>query len=201
MPAFTQYLVIANVGIFLLQLAGGSDLVQWFALWPGDGSGLASLPLLAPWQLVTYSFLHGSLMHLAFNMFALWMFGTELERVWGARRVATAYFLSVVTGALMHLLVAGAFGGGGAPVVGASAGVFGLLLAYALVFPNRKIMLLFPPIPMPARLFVLLYVLLELYLGVTGTQSGVAHFAHLGGLLGGWWIYRFGRSGPRYRRG
>jgi membrane associated rhomboid family serine protease len=201
MPAFTQYLVIANVGIFLLQLAGGSDLVQWFALWPGDGSGLASLPLLAPWQLVTYSFLHGSLMHLAFNMFALWMFGTELERVWGARRVATAYFLSVVTGALMHLLVAGAFGGGGAPVVGASAGVFGLLLVYALVFPNRKIMLLFPPIPMPARLFVLLYVLLELYLGVTGTQSGVAHFAHLGGLLGGWWIYRFGRSGPRYRRG
>jgi membrane associated rhomboid family serine protease len=201
MPAFTQFLIVANVAVFLLQLAGLVDLVHWFALCPGDGSGLASLPLLAPWQLVTYSFLHGSLMHLAFNMFALWMFGTELERVWGARRVATAYFLSVVTGAVTHLLVAGALGGGGAPVVGASAGVFGLLLVYALVFPNRKIMLLFPPIPMPARLFVLLYVLLELYLGVTGTQSGVAHFAHLGGLLGGWWVYRFGRSGPRYRRG
>jgi membrane associated rhomboid family serine protease len=150
---------------------------------------------------VTYSFLHGNLMHLAFNMFALWMFGGELERVWGARRLATAYFASVVTGAVTHLLVAGAFGGGGAPVVGASAGIFGLLLAYALLFPNRRIMLLFPPIPMPARVFVLLYVLLELYLGVTGTQSGVAHFAHLGGLLGGWWVYRFGRSGPRYRRG
>lgn len=201
MPAFTQFLIVANVAVFLLQLAGGGGLVQWFALWPGDGSGLASLPLLAPWQLVTYSFLHGSLMHLAFNMFALWMFGGELERVWGARRVATAYFLSVVTGAVTHLLAAGAFGGGGAPVVGASAGVFGLLLAYALIFPNRRIMLLFPPIPMPARVFVLLYVLLELYLGVTGTQSGVAHFAHLGGLAGGWWVYRFGRGGPRHRRG
>ena len=201
MPAFTQFLIIANVGVFLLQLAGGGGLVQWFALWPGDGAGLGSLPLLTPWQLVTYSFLHGSLMHLAFNMFALWMFGAELERVWGARRLATAYFASVVTGAVTHLLVAGAFGGGGGPVVGASAGVFGLLLAYALLFPNRKIMLLFPPIPMPARVFVLLYVLLELYLGVTGTQSGVAHFAHLGGLLGGWWVYRFGHSRPRAWRG
>jgi len=85
--------------------------------------------------------------------------------------------------------------------VGASAGVFGLLLAYALLFPNRRIMLLFPPIPMPARMFVLLYATLELVLGVTGTQSGVAHFAHLGGLLGGWWVYRFGRSRPRYWRG
>lgn len=201
MPVFTRTLIIANVGIFLLQLAGGGGLVQWFALWPGDGSGLASLPLLTPWQLVTYSFLHGSPMHLAFNMFALWMFGAELERVWGARRLATAYFLSVVTGAVTHLLVAGAFGGGGGPVVGASAGVFGLLLAYALLFPNRRIMLLFPPIPMPARVFVLLYAVLELVLGVTGTQSGVAHFAHLGGLLGGWWVYRFGRSQPRRRRG
>src|SRR5438552_16429523 len=81
LPAFTPFLIDANVGIFLLQLTGGGALVQWFALWPGDGYGLASLPLLTPWQLVTYSFLHGSLMHLAFNMFALWMFGTELERV------------------------------------------------------------------------------------------------------------------------
>ena len=201
MPAFTHFLIIANVGIFLLQLAGGGSLIQWFALWPGDGAGLASLPLLTPWQLVTYSFLHGNLMHLAFNMFALWMFGAELERVWGARRLATAYFASVVTGAVTHLLVAGAFGGGGGPVVGASAGVFGLLLAYAMLFPNRRIMLLFPPIPMPARVFVLLYAMLELVLGVTGTQSGVAHFAHLGGLLGGWWVYRFGRSRPRYWRG
>jgi len=88
-----------------------------------------------------------------------------------------------------------------APMVGASGGVYGLLLAFGWYFPQRRVVLLFPPIPMPARVFVLLYAVLELVLGVTGTQSGVAHFAHLGGLLGGWWVYRFGRSGPRYRRG
>jgi membrane associated rhomboid family serine protease len=201
LPPFTRALLIANVVVFLLQTQGGRGLVQWFGLWPGGGAGLASLPWQAPWQIVTYSFLHGSFMHLAFNMFAVWMFGTELERVWGARRLAIAYFASVVSGGVAHLIVGVAFGAGGGPVIGASAGVFGVLLAYALVFPHRKIVPLIPPIPMPARVFVALYAALELYLGVTGTQSGVAHFAHLGGLLGGWLGYRYGRSGPgKYRR-
>jgi membrane associated rhomboid family serine protease len=194
LPPFTQALIIANVVVYLLEMQMGMVLFQWFALWPGAGAGLASLPVLTPWQLVTYSFLHGGLTHLAFNMFALWMFGGELERVWGARRVAMAYFASVVSGAVAQLLVSGLFGPGGGPVVGASAGVFGILLAYALVFPNRTIMPLIPPIPMPARVFVLLYAVLELVLGVTGTQAGVAHFAHLGGLLGGWLVYRYGRT-------
>ena len=201
MPAFTQTLIIANVVVYLLEMQMGNALFQWFALWPGEGAGLASLPILTPWQLVTYSFLHGGLTHLAFNMFALWMFGGELERVWGMRRVAMAYFASVVSGGIAQLLVGGLFGPGGGPVVGASAGVFGILLAYALVFPNRVIMPLFPPIPMPARVFVLLYAVLELVLGVTGTQAGVAHFAHLGGLLGGWLVYRYGRSAPGGWRG
>ena len=90
MPAFTQALIIANVIVYLLEMQMGGVLFQWFALWPGAGRGLASLPLLTPWQLITYSFLHGGLTHLAFNMFALWMFGGELERVWGVRRVAMA---------------------------------------------------------------------------------------------------------------
>ncbi|HKB82034.1 MAG TPA: rhomboid family intramembrane serine protease [Burkholderiales bacterium] len=201
MPPFAQALIIANVVVYLLELQMGGVLFQWFALWPGAGPGLANLPLLTPWQLVTYSFLHGGLTHLAFNMFALWMFGGELERVWGARRVAMAYFASVVSGGAAQLLVSGVFGPGGGPVVGASAGVFGILLAYALVFPNRTIVPLIPPIPMPARVFVLLYAVLELVLGVTGTQEGVAHFAHLGGLLGGWLVYRYGRSAPGSWRG
>jgi membrane associated rhomboid family serine protease len=201
MPAFTQALIIANVVVYLLEMQMGRVLFQWFALWPGAGPGLASLPFLTPWQLITYGFLHGSLAHLAFNMFALWMFGGELERVWGARRVAMAYFASVVSGGVVQLLVGGLFGPGGGPVVGASAGVFGILLAYALVFPNRTIVPLFPPIPMPARVFVLLYAVLELVLGVTGTQAGVAHFAHLGGLLGGWLVYRYGRTTPGNWRG
>ena len=196
MPAFTQALIIANVVGYFLEMQMGRVLFQWFALWPGAGAGLASLPVLTPWQLVTYSFLHGGLTHLAFNMFALWMFGGELERVWGARRVAMAYFASVVSGGAAQLLVGGLFGAGGGPVVGASAGVFGILLAYALVFPNRTIVPLIPPIPMPARVFVLLYAVLELVLGVTGTQAGVAHFAHLGGLLGGWLVYKYGRARP-----
>ena len=86
------------------------------------------------------------------------------------------------------------------PTVGASGGVFGLLLAYAIYFPNNRIMLLFPPIPMPARLFVVLYALLELYLGVTGTQAGVAHFAHLGGMIGGFAMLRYWRGPGSWRR-
>jgi len=201
LPPFTQGLIIANVVVYLLETVMGDALFQWFALWPGAGPGLASLPILTFWQLVTYSFLHGGLTHLAFNMLALWMFAGELERVWGARRVALAYFSSVVCGALAQLLISGLFGPEGGPVVGASAGVFGILLAYALVFPNRTIMPLIPPIPMPARMFVLLYAVLELVLGVTGTQAGVAHFAHLGGLLGGWLVYRYGRMRPGNWRG
>ena len=98
-------------------------------------------------------------------------------------------------------LVGGLFGSGSGPVVGASAGVFGILLAYALVFPNRTIVPLIPPIPMPARVFVLLYAVLELVLGVTGTQAGVAHFAHLGGMLGGWLVCKYWRSRPGNWRG
>jgi rhomboid family protein len=201
MPPFTQALIIANVVIYLLEGVMGNALFQWFALWPGGGAGLAVLPILTPWQLVTYSFLHGGLMHVGFNMFALWMFGAEVERVWGPRRMAMAYFASVVSGAVAQLLVGGLFGAGGGPVIGASAGVFGILLAYALIFPNRTIVLLIPPIPMPARVFVLLYAVLELVLGVTGTQEGVAHFAHLGGLLGGWLVYKYGRARPGNWRG
>jgi membrane associated rhomboid family serine protease len=197
LPPFTRALVIANAVLFLLQMVVGNALIYWFALWPGEGAGLASLPLLTPWTLVTYSFLHGNFMHLAFNMLAVWMFGGDLERLWGVKRTAAAYFASVVTGGIMQLIVGATFGGAAGPVIGASAGVFGIMLAYALVFPNRKIMPLFPPIPMPARVFVLLYASLELVFGITGTVSGVAHFAHLGGLIGGFLVYKYWRGKPR----
>jgi len=192
---FTQNLIIANVVVFLLQMQLGGALVAWFALWPGASATGMPLTVLSPWTLVTYSFLHGGLAHIAFNMFALWMFGADVERVWGARRLATAYFASVVTGAIAQLLLGAA--SSGSPVIGASGGVFGVMLVYALVFPNRTVMPLFPPIPMPARVFVLLYASLELVLGVTGAQSGVAHFAHLGGLVGGWLVWRYWHQVPR----
>jgi membrane associated rhomboid family serine protease len=198
MPPVTQALLIANVLGFLLENTFGDIVIEWFALWPGAGA--TGLPLDAPWQLVTYSFLHAGLTHLAFNMFALWMFGSDLERVWGPRRFALTYFAGVVIGGLTQLVVGVLFGGGGGPTVGASAGIFAVLLAFALVFPDRRIMLLFPPIPMPARWFVFIYAVLELGLGLTGSEQGVAHFAHLGGLLGGWLVYNFGGPGSGRRR-
>src|SRR2546423_729939 len=154
----------------------------------------------APWQLVTYAFLHGGLLHLGFNMLALYMFGGAIERVFGERRYLTYYFVCVISAGLTQLLVA-ALAGAVYPTVGASGGVFGLLLAFAIYFPHNRVMLLFPPIPMPARVFVVLYAALELYLGVPGTQEGVAHFAHLGGMVGGYAMLRFARRRSSvYRR-
>ena len=195
MPPVTLALIVANVGVFLLQsiLPG---LVVPFGLWPLSASSVDPRVGFEPWQLVSYAFLHGSLLHLAFNMFALYMFGSAIERVFDSRRYLTYYLVSVVSAALTQLLFA-AVSGGVYPTVGASGGVFGLLLAYGLYFPNNRVMLLFPPIPMPARVFVLVYAALELLLGVTGTQEGVAHFAHLGGMVGGWLMLRYWRSSPR----
>src|SRR6202140_1017570 len=112
------------------------------------------------------------------------MFGAEVERYVGPRRLLACYFASVVSAGLSQLFIPMLFGAPPAPTIGASGGVFGLLLAYAFLFPRRKVIPLFPPIPMPAWLFATFYTGVELFLGVTGTLSGVAHFAHLGGMVG-----------------
>lgn len=187
MPPMTRALLIANVAVFFLAPMLGPAFFGSFALWP-LGSGL-----FMPWQLLSYGFLHAGLTHLAFNMFGLWMFGGELERVWGPRRFAAFFAASVLVAALTQLLVT-AWMGSNAPTVGASGGLFGLLVGFAMVFPTRKVTPLIPPIPMPAPVFVALYGLVELMLGVTGSASGVAHFAHLGGLLGGWLTIRYWRG-------
>ena len=187
MPPVTQALLGANVLIFFVVQQLGPDIIGQFALWPWSSG------LFRPWQLVTYAFLHGGLTHLAFNMFGLWMFGAELERVWGPRRMIQFYLVSVLVAAVAQLLVTG-FLGSNAPTIGASGGLFGLLIGFAMVFPRRKITPLIPPIPMPAPVFVALYGAIELTLGVTGSASGVAHFAHLGGLLGGWLMMRYWRG-------
>jgi membrane associated rhomboid family serine protease len=151
------------------------------------------------WQLVTYAFLHGGLLHLGFNMFALYMFGGPIEQVFGGRRYLIYYFVCVISAALAQLAVS-AMSGTVYPAIGASGGVFGVLLAYAIYFPRNRIMLLFPPIPMPARTFVIVYAVLELFFGVTGTEEGVAHFAHLGGLVGGFIMLLFWRGTGGWRR-
>ncbi|MBO9516406.1 MAG: rhomboid family intramembrane serine protease [Variovorax sp.] len=192
LPPAVQALIITNVLVFLAQgLAEG--LTGTLALWP-LGSGA-----FWPWQLVTYAFLHGSVSHLAFNMFGLWMFGADLERVWGPRRLLTLYAVSVLGAAAAQLAVA-ALRGSVYPTVGASGGLFGILVAFAMVFPTRKIIPLIPPIPMPAPVFVALYGALELLFGVTGSFEGVAHFAHLGGLVAGWLLVRYWRGQPPFGR-
>ena len=130
-------------------------------------------------------------------MFGLYMFGSEIERLFGSRRYAVYYFLCVVGAALMHMIVTQVARLPLAPLVGASGGVFGLLLAFGMAWPHRKVMLIFPPIPMPAWLFVTLYGALELYLGITQTLQGIAHFAHLGGMATGFVLIRYWRSEMR----
>ncbi len=198
MPPVTAALIVANVAMFFLESSTG-DLLTPLALWPFGASQFSGVGF-APWQLVTYAFLHGSVLHLFFNMFALYMFGGAIEQVFGSRRYLTYYIVCVISAAVTQLLVA-LMTGGFYPTVGASGGVFGLLLAYGLYFPTSRVMLLFPPIPMPARVFVFVYALLELVMGVTGAQSGVAHFAHLGGMVGGFFMLRYWRgAGSTWRR-
>lgn len=195
MPPVTTALVVANVAVYLLQsiLPG---LIGPFALWPLGTSQVVAGASFYPWQLVTYAFLHASLLHLGFNMFALYMFGSPVEQVFGTRRYLVYYFVSVLSAAATQLIFA-MLSGGIYPTIGASGGIFGLLLAYAIYFPHNRVMLLFPPIPLPARVFVLGYAALELFLGVTGTAEGVAHFAHLGGMVGGYVLLRLWRAKPR----
>lgn len=198
MPPVTLALVVANVAVFLLQTAVPGILIP-FALWPLGSGQAGSGVSFELWQVVTYAFLHGGLLHLGFNMFALYMFGGPIEQVFGGRRYLVYYFVCVVSAAIAQLAVS-AMTGTVYPSIGASGGVFGLLLAYAIYFPQNRIMLLFPPIPMPARVFVLVYAALELFFGVTGTQEGVAHFAHLGGLVGGFVMLRYWRGIDTLRR-
>jgi membrane associated rhomboid family serine protease len=184
MPTVTKFLVGANVVASLVQLAVPGLIVP-FGLWPfSAASATGGQAGFEPWQIVTYAFLHGSLVHLAFNMLALYMFGGALEQVVGPRRYTAFYLVSVLAAALTQLVVTAA-SGTIFPTIGASGGVFGVLLAYAVYFPRNKVYFFFVPVGIPARVAVFVYAAVELVLGVTGTQEGVAHFAHLGGLVGG----------------
>jgi membrane associated rhomboid family serine protease len=170
--------------MFLLQILSRGALDVPLALWPLQP--IDGQHYFHSWQIITYAFLHSTdtYAHILFNMLGLWMFGTEIERFVGPWRLLACYFASVITAALTQLVVPPLVSAPPAPTIGASGGVFGLLLAYALLFPTRKVIPLIPPIPMPAWLFATIYAGVELFLGVTGTLSGIAHFAHLGGMIG-----------------
>ncbi len=174
-PPITQALLLGCTAMFCLQWLLPLD---WLALWP-LGSGR-----FMPWQPLTYALLHADVWHLFFNMLGLWMFGAELEMLWGRRRYVQFLLASVLAAAVCQVLI-GLLMSGMAPTIGASGALYGLLIASAILFPNRVVMPLFPPIPMKQRTFVMVFGGLELLQGLTGF-TGVAHFAHLGGMLGGW---------------
>ena len=186
LPPVTKALMLICTAVFCAQLLFGRLLEALFALWP-----IASGNFM-PWQVLTYAFLHGDMGHLFFNMLGLWMFGGELERLWGQKRFIQFLVASALTAAAVQIAWT-FFIGSRVPTVGASGALFGLLLAFGMLFPNRIIMPLFPPIPMKAKFFVAVFGALELVLGFIG-GGGVAHFAHLGGMLGGFLMIRFWRG-------
>ncbi len=201
LPPVTRNLLIANVVVFLLQQWLGETLLAHFALWPWGPDQLAQTAQGAvvavgfrPWQLVSYAFMHGGVTHLLFNMLALYMFGGAIERTFGARHYVVYYFVCLVVAALAQLAVVKWFTGGIYPTLGASGAIFGLLLAFGMLYPEQKVFLIFLPIPLPSRVFVALYAVAELIFGITGTQAGVAHFAHLGGMLGGYLLIEYWRG-------
>lgn len=205
MTPLVRILLIANGIMFLLTLQFADSLIPMLALWPMQlhaVAGIETLPAFAPHQLLSYAFLHGGVLHLVLNMYALWLFGSRMEYLWGSRNFAVYYLVCVIGAGLVQLFVAthGVGQGEYYPTVGASGGVFGLLLAFGVTFPNERLMLIFPPIPMKAKWFVILYGALELWAGVSGSLAGIAHFAHLGGMLFGFLLIWYWKKRPPYRR-
>lgn len=198
-PPVIKSLLIANAAVFLGTIFLGNFRIgdfyfeqffyQTFALFPlGSGFGF--------WQLFSYMFMHASFTHILFNMLALWMFGMELEHVWGSRKFLIYYLLCGFGGGLANLIVAPMFTSVG-PTVGASGAIYGVLLAFGMMFPERQIYIYFL-LPIRAKYFVVLYMAFEIF--SVGSMDGVAHFAHLGGALVGFLYlladgYQFGSSG------
>jgi membrane associated rhomboid family serine protease len=173
-----KYLIFICVAVFVAQLIRPAEIILFFGLTP-----VLFWKKFFFWQLGTYIFLHGGLFHLLFNLFALWMFGSRLERLWGTKKFIKYFLVTGIGAGICYALVRP--GQMGAPVVGASGAIFGILLAYGMIFPNEivYVWLLFP---MRARYFVILFGLIELYASIAGTGGGIAHVAHLGGMLFGY---------------
>ncbi|NIO03219.1 MAG: rhomboid family intramembrane serine protease [Proteobacteria bacterium] len=179
-----KYLLITCGGMFLLQSFAPQQILFSFGLIP-----ILVWKKLYLWQLGTYIFLHGSLFHLLFNLFALWMFGCQLERQWGTKNFLKYFFVTGIGAGISYALVnPGQLG----PVIGASGAIYGILLAYAMIFPDQMIYVWFL-FPMKAKYFVMIFGAIELYASIVGTGGGIAHVAHLGGMLFGYLYINYAR--------
>lgn len=200
-PPVTRALLYANIAIFLLQYVVPVEWQLPLQLWPvmPDGPLFGPGTTFLPWQPFTSGFLHADLLHVGFNMLGLVMFGSRLEYQWRSRRYFMFYAVCLLGAGLCQLAVAtwsATHDGAVYATIGASGAIYGLILGYAMLFPNDAVMLPFPPIPMKARTLAIVYGVMALALGLFGGEPGVAHFAHLGGMLSGWLLILFWRRRP-----
>jgi Uncharacterized membrane protein (homolog of Drosophila rhomboid) len=192
LPQATVNLIIVNAIMFLATLINQDFMIRTFAMFPPES------PLFRWWQIITHMFMHGGFWHILFNMYTLFLFGMVVERTIGTKKFLVYYFLCGLGAAALHIGVQSLSGASlYVPTLGASGAVYGVLLAYAYLFPDSKLTLLFPPVTLSAKWMVLIFLGIELITGITGTAEGVAHFAHLGGALMGWLLMIWWRKRGR----
>ena len=211
MPPVVKNLIMINVLMYLITVITGNFMYENFALF------YFKSPFFKPYQLVTHMFMHGGFTHILFNMYTLYIFGCVLERVWGSRKFLFYYFVTGIGAALLHMGVmylqlqgyiadfnAGdMFAQSGiqsilvTPTLGASGAIYGLLLAYGMLFPDNIMQLIFPPVALKAKWFVIIFGALELLLGLSGRGGDVAHFAHLGGMIFGFFLILYWKKNNR----
>jgi len=181
-----KHLIIINVIFYVITFFipdMENKMMEWFALF------YPSSDFFKPWQFVSHMFMHGGMMHIIFNMYALWAFGSPLEQLWGKNKFFFFYFSAGIGAALVYTLANYFFNDINAVAVGASGAVYGVLVAFAMNFPNSKLALMFFPVPIAAKYFIPLIIVGDLFFGFTGYSVGnIAHFAHIGGALVGFII-------------
>lgn len=201
-PTVTKNLVAINILMFIATLVNENLMVANFAMF------YPASPFFKPWQILTHMFMHGGFWHLFFNMYSLLMFGSILERSLGPKKYLIFYFVTGLGAVALHTgvewLQARVFIANGiaqayqqllvTPTLGASGAIYGVLIGFAMLYPQARLTLIFPPIPMTAKWLVIIFAAIELFSGINGIQDGVAHFAHLGGMLFGWLLIRWWRK-------
>ena len=205
MPVAVKNIILVNVLVYILTLLTGDFMYEKFALFYVES------PMFHWWQPITHMFMHGGFFHIFFNMYTLLIFGCALERIWGPKKFLLFYFVTGLGAALLHtgvtalqadhllgLAQAGDMAAAqkywalmATPTVGASGAIYGVLLGYGMLFPNDVLQLLFPPVALKAKWFVIIFAVIELFTGVFGIGGGIAHFAHLGGMLFGWMLIMY----------
>ena len=198
-------LIIINIIVLVATYIIGDNMYQKFALFPFQS------PLFKIYQLITHMFMHGGFWHIFFNMYTLMIFGTVLERVWGSNKFLIFYFVTGIGAALCHnavmdLQIASFINKDNmamaaqlmrTPTVGASGAIYGVLLGYGMLFPDSVMQLIFPPVALKAKWWVVIFVVIELVTGLTGMGGNIAHFAHLGGMLFGWLLILYWKKKGR----